>query len=263
VGQRRPAFGTLYVVSHRPSKVDRGGGIHITRRSDFRLRNFHLTFDARTGDLAESSMMPELRTDIFDDWLRIAERASDDSVAARRDALKVPLDDDQAFASAVQREFEAAMIAVSASAIALDAFFASVVEHAPEARVSAGSRHATIYETFKRAFALSNAQLTTALEPLRMIFRLRRNAVHPPATWAAPVLHETWNLGMEPRFVMFRAENAINAHLFAWKLIAECVRRPKKRYPKLVEWCEPLRDVVAEPQPRSEWDDRDDQTVVT
>jgi hypothetical protein len=28
-------------------------------------------------------MTPELRTDIFDDWLRIAERASGDSMAAR------------------------------------------------------------------------------------------------------------------------------------------------------------------------------------
>jgi hypothetical protein len=70
-------------MSRRRSKVDRGGGIHITRRSDFRLRDIHLSFDATTGDLADSSMTPELRTDIFDDWLRFAERASDDSMAAR------------------------------------------------------------------------------------------------------------------------------------------------------------------------------------
>lgn len=256
-------FGTLYPMSEKRSKVDRGGGIHITRRSDFRLRDIRLSFDATTGDLADSSMTPELRTDIFDDWLRIAERASDDSVAARREGLKAPLDDNEGFASAVQREFEAALIAVSASAFALDAFFASVIEHAPEARVSAGSRHATIYETFKRAFALSHAQVTSARKPLQMIFQFRRVAVHPPATWAAPVLHETWNLGMEPRFVMFRAENAINAQFFARKLIAECVRKPKKTYAKLVEWCEPLKDVVPEPPGRPEWDDTNDQTVVT
>jgi hypothetical protein len=250
-------------MSGKRSKVDRGGGIHITRRSDFRLRDIHLSLDATTGGLAGSSMTPELRTDIFDDWLRIAERASDDSVAARRDALKASLEDNEGFASAVQREFEAAMIAVSASAFALDAFFASVVEHAPGARVSAGSRHATIYETFKRSFGLSHAQLKAALDPLRMIFRFRREAVHPPATWAAPVLHETWNLGMEPRFVIFRAENAINAQLFARKLIAECVRKPKKKYPKLVEWCEPLKNLVPEPPPRPEWDDKNDETVVT
>lgn len=102
------------MAGRRRSKVDRGGGIHITRRSDFRVRDFHLSFDAKTGELVDSSMVPELRTDIFDDWLRIAERASEDSVAARRDALSTPLDDGEAFSSAVQREFEAAMIAVTA-----------------------------------------------------------------------------------------------------------------------------------------------------
>jgi len=150
--------------------VDRGGGIHVVRRSDLRVRNLRLSFNPKTGDLEGPSPTAELRTDIFDDWLRIAERASDDSEAARRDALEAPLDDNEAFTSSVQREFEASMIAVAASAFALDAFFASVVEHAPEVRISAESRDAEIFETFKRAFALSHARFTSLREPLRMIF---------------------------------------------------------------------------------------------
>lgn len=71
-------------MAEKRPKGDRGGGIHITRRSDFRLRDIRLSFDATTGDLADSSMTPELRTDIFDDWLRIAEQASNDSEDARR-----------------------------------------------------------------------------------------------------------------------------------------------------------------------------------
>jgi hypothetical protein len=134
------------------------------------------------------------------------------------------------------------LVAVSASAFALDAFFASVVQHAPQARVSTRARHATIFETFKRAFALSHGQVSALQAPLRMIFELRDTAVHPPATWAQPVLHPAFNLGMEPRFVQFRAENAINAHLLARRLVAVCVRKPKARYPDLVKWCEPLPD---------------------
>ncbi len=249
-------------MTEKRPKGDRGSGIHITRRSDFRLRDIHLSFDATTGELAESSMIPELRTDIFDDWLRIAERASEDSEAARRDALDVPLGEDASFTTAVLREFEAAMIAVSASAIALDAFFASVIEHAPGARVSARSRDATIFETFKRAFSLSHAQLQAGREPLRTIFRFRRFAVHPPATWAAPIRHPVFNLGMEPRFVIFRAENAVNAQLFARRMIYVCVHKPKRKYPKLVAWCEPLKDVVLEPPLRPEWETTDGETVV-
>jgi hypothetical protein len=231
---------------------DRGGGIHIGRRSDFRLRNFRLSFDTTTGELVDSSIVPELRTDIFDDWFRIAGRASDESEAARRDAIDAPLADDEGFANALQREFEAAMIGITASAIALDAFFASVVEHAPDARVSADSRDATIFETLKRAFVLSGEQQSEAREPLRTIFRFRDEAVHPPATWRAPVLHPAFNLRMEQRFVMFRAENAVTAHLFASELIAACVRNPKKKYAALVAWCEPLTEAVPEPQPHPE-----------
>lgn len=209
-----------------------------------------LSFDKTSGELVESSMISEVRTDIFDHWLRIAEQASRESEAARRVALEAVTDDSETFSRALQHEFEASMVAVAASAFAIDAFFASVVEHAPEARVSTKARHTTILETLKRAFSLSHAQLTAFQQPLRVVFHLRREAVHPPATWAEPVLHPAFNLGMEPRFVQFRAENAINAQLLARKLIAVCVRNPRPRYPVLVAWSEPLVDVVPEPAPR-------------
>lgn len=232
---------------------DRGGGIHIVRRSDFRLRDIHLSFDATTGDLVDSSMIPELRTDIFDEWLRIAEGAAADSEAARDDAVAAPLDDGEGFTRAVLREFEASIIAIAASAFAIDAFFASVVEHAPGARVSAGSRAGTILETLRRAFALSAAQAKATRGPLRSIFQFRDLAVHSPAAWAEPVRHPAFNVGMEPRFVRFRAENAINAQRFASKLIALCVRQPSEKYPGLVEWSKPLPEVVPDPPPVPDW----------
>jgi len=51
-------------------------------------------------------------------------------------ALEAGADDKEKFSEALQREFEASLIAVTASAFAIDAFFASVVEHAPDTRVS-------------------------------------------------------------------------------------------------------------------------------
>jgi len=232
----------------------RPAGIHIVRRSDFRIRDFRISFDESTGELVSSSMVTELRTDIFDHWLRIAEQASDQSEAARKFALEMASDAGERFAEALQREFEASLIAITASAFAIDAFFASVVEHAPEARVPAKTRDGTIFETFKRAFLLSHAQLTALRRPLRVRFRLRHQAVHPPATWAEPVLHPAFNLGMELRFVHYRAENAVNAQLLARKLIALCVRTPRARYPALVSWCEALKEAIPVPSPRPEWE---------
>ena len=191
----RPLWHAAQVATEGKTR-DRGGGIHFVRRSDFRLRDIRLSFDATTGDLADSSMTPELRTDIFDEWLRIAERAASDSEAARDDAVAAPLEEGEVFTTAVLREFEASMIAVVASSFAIDAFFGSVIEHAPDSRVSANSRAATIYETLKNAFALSGAQAKAAWEPLRSIFEFRHNAVHPPAAWTQPILHPAFNVGM-------------------------------------------------------------------
>ena len=231
-------------------------------RGGFRIRDFHLSFDATTGELVDSSMITELRTDIFDHWLGIAERASADAEAARRIALDAGLDDNETFNDALEREFRASMVAVTASAFAIDSFYASVLEHAPATRVMANARDANIFETLKRAFSLSSQQQVALREPLRQVFRLRDQAVHPPATWVVPALHPVFNLGMEPRFVQFRAENAINAQMLARKLIAVCLRKPKARHTDLAAWCEPIKDLVPEPPPRREWESGD-ETVIT
>jgi hypothetical protein len=83
---------------------------------------------------------------------------------------------------------------------------------------------------------------------------LRDKAVHPPATWVQPALHPVFNLGMEPRFMPFRADNAIKAQMLARKLIAVCLRKPRARHADLVVWCEPIKDLVPEPPPRPEWE---------
>jgi hypothetical protein len=78
------------------------------------------------------------------------------------------------------------------------------------------------------------------------------NAAQRPSAgvWAEPALHPIFNLGMEPRYVSYCAENAVNAQLLARTLIAICVRNPKPKHPELVKWCEPLVDAVPKPHRR-------------
>lgn len=90
---------------------------------------------------------------------------------------------------------------------------------------------------------------------MRITFLLRDRAVHPPAEWAKPVRHPAFNLQMEPRFVHYGVENAINAQFLARKLIAVCLRNPKRKYSELVTWCDALKDSVPEPPPLPEWAD--------
>src|SRR5436190_1769233 len=74
------------------------------------------------------------------------------------------------------------MVAIAAAAFALDAFYASVIEQAPIIKVAAKSRDASIFETLKRAFLLRPEQRTALREQLRLIFRLRDQAVHAAST---------------------------------------------------------------------------------
>jgi hypothetical protein len=231
----------------------RGRGIYVSG-GGFRLRDFSLTFDRTTGEV-ESSMVPELRTDTFDHWLAIARRARSEAIAARERGVAAPVEDNEEFSPALEQEFRSTLVAVGSSAFAVDAFFASVVEHAPSARVSAKARDAEVYETLKRAFRISSSRQRALRDPLRVLYRLRDQAVHPPASWNEPVAHPIYGLGMEPRFVHFRAENAINAQFLAQLMIHRCMHAPRPEQASLVEWCEAFKHTVPEPEPVPAWVD--------
>jgi hypothetical protein len=235
-------------VPDRPRKSDRGGGIHIS--GGFRIRNLSLSIDQKTGELAGTSTTPEVRNDVFTHWLTVAEESADAADHARVEAAAAPREEDETFNAAVEREFRASMVAVAAAGFAVEAFYWSVREHAPETNVKAESADGRIFETLKRAFKLSGEQQRQLREHLRLLFRARDEAVHPPASWKEPVLHPAFNLGMHPRFVNYRAENAINAHLLARRVIWFCINKPQARYPELVEWCGQWQERVSEPPPR-------------
>lgn len=163
-----------------------GGGIHVQAGSGFRISNLSLSFDKATGELTAPDVQTEVRTDIFQHWLRIAQEASGEAEDAHASALESRGDDTEEFGKALGRDFRASLIAIAAAAFAIDAFYASAVHQAPDINVSCKTRDATIFETLKRGFSLTPAQQKALREPLRNLFRLRDNAVHPGAAGRRP-----------------------------------------------------------------------------
>ena len=98
-------------------------------------------------------------------------------------------------------------------------------------------------------FALGAAQQAAVREPLRVGFRLRDEAVHPPAAWTAPATHPTFNLAMEPRFVNYRAETRATRNC-SRKLIWVCMRSSRQQHEDLAACCEATKNLVAEPRLR-------------
>jgi hypothetical protein len=230
----------------------RGTGIYV-HGGGFRISGLSLSIDRATGAITTKPVVPHLRTDTFEHWLAIGRHAADEARAARERGVEAPLEDNTEFSQAIEQEFRAGMVAIGASAFAADAFYASVVEHAPETRAQARRRAAKVFETLKRGFALRIPQQAAVRKQLGIVYVLRDQAVHPPASWERPVAHPVYGLGMEPRLVHFRAENAINAQRFVQRMIRYCVHHPKAKHAALVKWCEPFRESIPEPDDPPAW----------
>jgi hypothetical protein len=85
-------------MTEQHPKGYRGKGLHV--RGGFRVRDISLTFDRTT----------------------IAARARDEATAACERGVAAPLENNEEFGPALEQEFRATMVAVGASAFAVDAF---------------------------------------------------------------------------------------------------------------------------------------------
>ena len=154
--------------------------------------------------------------DVSPTWLEIGLaqlQAARDRAAARNSAWQST--DEDSKARALEKEFESSMQVCMASAIAVDAFYATIKEcvSIPEATVQTWRekrtpRYAQISEVLKQAFGLKPEGAKVLRQNLKEIFRLRDLAVHPKGKLDEPILHPDLGVGVEWRFAFFRYENA-------------------------------------------------------
>ena len=203
------------------------GGVFVARQSDVRIRSLNL-------ELGEPSFVTEIRTHSWKHWLAIAAEAADKATLAREAVMSAA--DDDALAPALEREFRDAMTGLCAATFAIDAFYAAVVEYAPDTRVDEGPWDAQVFETLERAFRMTTEQREALRAPLHQMYTARHEAVHPPAQFREPVTHPVLGVEMEPRFVIFTAESAAKAHSHAHRLIWLCLHEPRAEHELLAHW---------------------------
>ncbi|WP_207568082.1 hypothetical protein, partial [Mycolicibacter engbaekii] len=170
----------------------------------------------------------KLRTDMWPFWLEDAiEAASAASQAADRvpqllsqtdeatgetqDRLNRELD------RAMINELRATMRAITASAFALDAFYATVKSrcgphpHNETWQQNGTAREKRIAETLKYHFCLKAKESGPVQSCVEQVFKFRDWAVHMAAEFRDPVYREDVESSVDWHFVVFRANNAINA----------------------------------------------------
>jgi len=144
----------------------------------------------------------------------------------------------------MSEEARAGMVAIAAAAFALDNFADVIREFAPyidaakaEWRKAGTARHKQISETIRRTFKISNKGARTLRPIVGEVFRFRDWAVHPSGSFRQPLQHDLIDVGVEWRFVAFRADNAVNAVRAAISIVSQCISSPRLNNEKLVEWC--------------------------
>jgi len=187
--------------------VTKGATVSIPQIS-FRIRD--------DGTIESDPVVLHVRFDVCPTWVRLAHQhlAAASAAATRRDAAWRE-DDEQAKTRSLEEEFEFSMQAIVAAAVAWDAVYAVLSTHVklPASlverwRKGRTARYSQVTEVVRRAFKLRPGAVAFLRATLRELYRFRDLAVHPSGKVQAAEHNPELDVGLEWRFVYFRASNA-------------------------------------------------------
>ena len=191
----------------------------------------HLAMHA-PGPLHDPSTLTSV--DLWMSWVAIAADHAATATAARERALLSPLEQ---VPRAHDDELRAALVAITASAFALDAFYLAVAQQIePPATPVKQPRSASLLDTLQRGFALTGDLQQTRLG-VEMLYTLRNRAVHHETQFRASVLHPSGRLHVTEEGATYTAEQAHATVELVAELILRCLAGPDPQRSGLVAWC--------------------------
>ncbi|WP_142274651.1 hypothetical protein [Mycobacterium scrofulaceum] len=189
-------------------------GITVCDGGDLRLSNIQINFN---DDGVESpSPTVHLRTDTWPYWLAEAVSAAVDAAKTSTEIpAAVAASNDDKIGRLMVLELRASMRALTSSAFAIDAFYASVKARSPKHpqqdiwHQNSTARSKQVAETLR--YHLKVAKNESAKELRRRIkelFKYRDWAVHPGSKFREPIYREDLDAAVDWHFVVFSAANA-------------------------------------------------------
>lgn len=178
-------------------------------------------------------------------WPRWAGIAIDRALAARvAREQAVAATDPAAESSALNEEFDAALVAVAASAHTLDALCGSpVVREAVQGRKLGENPHSKIREALKLVF-VSGPFNDGWIADFAWLFDLRDAAVHHREEPKETVPHPSSDMHTGPEYVHYSMESADRAVTLMLDVLRWCVDNPKPAARAARTWAEANRPVV-------------------
>ncbi|UQA92171.1 hypothetical protein [Streptomyces halobius] len=167
---------------------------------------------------------------------------------ARERAEALPVSAAESYA--LGEEFDASLVAVAASAHALDALYGSlVVRAAVQGRKLGENRHSNIREALKLVF-VSGPFNADWIADFEWLFDLRDAAVHHEEKPKKTVSHPSLGTHTGPEYVDYSTGSADKAVTLMLDVLRWCVDNPKPAVPDARTWAEANRPVVADLESR-------------
>lgn len=219
-------------------KGEEPAGVFFLKGMPIRVSNLRLIEDD-SGEVQLDPIVLQLQYDVVPTWLHLAFQHLIESEMRCEEVQRIWQDpDEEAKVKALEAEFQAAMQACIASAIALDAFYACVKDTAGVPSSSARSRHAKIADTLGTAFRYRNEVAKKVSRVLGEIFSVRNLAVHPGANFKEPQFRPDLNVGVPWHFAQFRFELAKRAVHASLSIVAHLVSRSTTESKALADYCQ-------------------------
>lgn len=182
----------------------------------------------------------QVSTDLWMTWVEIAIEEAHRTQQAR-DSVNAAAPSD--LAVALLGELKRAVVAVTAAAFAIDAWYIAVSPFIslPPDLVSAWSRskprHAgRMLETLKHGFALGPAGARWG-KAMRQAFKLRDAAVHHTSRLQTPGPHPSGRSHVASENRTYTAEQATASADFAIEVVSTCIASPRASNLPLSQWC--------------------------
>jgi hypothetical protein len=168
-------------------------------------------------------------------WVEIAIRHERLSLDARHDAEAAEAGS-ESMSEAFSREFKAALVAVTAAAFALDAFYnvVRVQGQVPEPRRD--KKYRRLLAILAEGFALTDKQLETWRPQVRDLYHLRNAAVHHESKFRPSYEHPTKKSHVGYEHTQYTCEAASKGVDLALELLSTCIASGDPTWPELDAW---------------------------
>jgi hypothetical protein len=196
-----------------------------------------------TSKAFAGSVTVQIASNFWMKWLEIAAEHARIAREARARAEQAPAGSPE-MGQAFDDELKASLVAVTASAFAIDAWYIAVQPMIPTPQVGKkAGRDAWVIETLKAGFKLGPAAARWGSQ-IKPLYRLRDGVVHHTSIFSEGQPHPTGLSNVAKENAVYTAEEAVRAVDLAVDVMTHCLATPRSRYPDLVTWCEDRAHVI-------------------